>query len=304
MGRQDASTNAPFGAWIPLNESGTTHSSLGNIYPKAVTSGAVGLPMVYMSGSEVLPGNIEGFQGYGALWPGDASMATGYGFEDMGFSSLEEFTFVAHCKPWGSDGVITDSGVSGTALYDHSMFKVWMEAGKIHYVASGTGTPAMISGSSTTTYIITDSTPVEANPLAIVLSYHTRRPSNHMQLHINGILEDAVTLTTPGYLFPDVSTPWYVSQITIGGNASGNTETFNDKWLGYMEEIIFYNRCLYVVPNSEEYIFDTTPLLDQTGAQSHSWHAKLFAFDYHNIRGESPKEVASTNSVAWKVTTV
>ena len=37
---------------------------------------------------------------------------------------------------------------------------------------------------------------------------------------------------------------------------------------------------------------------------SNVYQSRLFAYDYHNIRGRSNTQVASTNQISWKVTTI
>jgi len=67
------------------------------------------------------------------------------------------------------------------------------------------------------------------------------------------------------------------------------------------------------VPEGGEYIFNSENLLEKAdiGAgsgytSSGKWqtqNAKMFAFDYHNIRGSASDVVAQSNLVGWKVTT-
>jgi hypothetical protein len=87
----------------------------------------------------------------------------------------------------------------------------------------------------------------------------------------------------------------------IGGRGA------SEKWKGRIEEIIFYDVELKVPDNASNYVYSTANVADKSGS-SGSWgdiinhNAKLFLFDYHNIRGRSFKEVTSSNQVSWRAT--
>ena len=82
----------------------------------------------------------------------------------------------------------------------------------------------------------------------------------------------------------------------------GNNNTHHFK--GQIEEIIFYDVELKVPDSATDYIYSTANVSDKNtdGLITHT--AKLFLFDYHNIRGRSFKEVTSSNQVSWRATTL
>ena len=133
------------------------------------------------------------------------------------------------------------------------------------------------------------------------MTYDKNKDSNHFELYVNNRREDAITLTTAGSLFGAAAD----GEVYIGGTASGNANpSHTDYFTGFMEEITMYNKAWYVVPNNNEYVLDTFSLVDQISGRSNTHQAKLFVFDYHNIRGVSDREVAETNTAAWEVTAV
>ena len=75
-----------------------------------------------------------------------------------------------------------------------------------------------------------------------------------------------------------------------------------------IEEILIYNKRWDVVPDGNEYIYNTQLLTEKTAYTSAGkWqtnNAKLFLFDYHNIRGRASDLVCQSNLVGWRFTTI
>jgi hypothetical protein len=133
-----------------------------------------------------------------------------------------------------------------------------------------------------------------------------------------------------GTIVTSVSAPYYTvnmtqnvggiygnTPITTSGTLSGtvivdfetnDTGTSPDYyWDGLIEEILIYDKRWDVLTKPGEYMF--TGRLDEKTAytsagnrKSHS--ARLFVYDYHNIRGRAADEVAATNLTDWVVTTI
>ena len=90
--------------------------------------------------------------------------------------------------------------------------------------------------------------------------------------------------------------------ITVGNVRSNRKVNSQDEpYRGRMEEIVYYNKCIYPVDvKSGEFIFEK-PLKELAGDnQSKSYSARLFVKDYHNIRGTTIDKVASSPSVSWR----
>ena len=60
------------------------------------------------------------------------------------------------------------------------------------------------------------------------------------------------------------------------------------------------------MPQTEgEHFFDTSDLLDkQSDGKAINYQARIFAMDYHNIRGKDPMQVARSKPVSWRVSSV
>ena len=69
---------------------------------------------------------------------------------------------------------------------------------------------------------------------------------------------------------------------------------------GRIEEVVVYNKCLYpVVPSDSSFVF-SKPLKEISNSSPISYIARLFIKDYHNIRGSTSIEVASSSPVSWR----
>ena len=85
----------------------------------------------------------------------------------------------------------------------------------------------------------------------------------------------------------------------MDGTSAPNANGFSGK----IEEIVLYNKVIYpVVPKTGKFTL-TKPIRElssATIATGISNVARLFIKDYHNIRGTSSTEVASSSNVAFK----
>jgi len=79
--------------------------------------------------------------------------------------------------------------------------------------------------------------------------------------------------------------------------------TYTNRFHGLIEEVVIYNKTIYpVVPQTGELTIYKQPeeLTVADIAAGKTIVAKLFIKDYHNIRGTSAGEVASTSMVAYR----
>ena len=145
-------------------------------------------------------------------------------------------------------------------------------------------------------------------PTNIILIVDTTLKSGNAKLFINGKLEDQTGLrTTAGS-----TNNWKTGQSINGGNGTiriGGHVLYaldgHSSFDGKMEEMVIYKKCIYpVVPlaaNNYKYTKASSELAaNQSIAQSKSNTAKLFIKDYHNIRGESNSDVASSSQISWR----
>ena len=64
---------------------------------------------------------------------------------------------------------------------------------------------------------------------------------------------------------------------------------------------MIYKTRLVPVDKDNEYILNTADYSDKIGNDIANNTARLFAFDYTNIRGKNIQEVASSKNVTWRV---
>ena len=107
--------------------------------------------------------------------------------------------------------------------------------------------------------------------------------------------------------------PTRAYNITANCGDSGSTYTtiYNEtsqSFKGSIEEVILYPYEILNVESAGEYIMDTRGFNDYTGtgtsATELNYNARLFVYDYTNVRGKSTSQVASSNNIQWKVTGV
>ena len=78
-----------------------------------------------------------------------------------------------------------------------------------------------------------------------------------------------------------------------------------NRWKGFLEEIVTTSGSVYAVPNVNSYNLDTITLPDMdNNDKDNDYQARLFLFDYHNIRGKTPQEVGRSSTASWNATGV
>jgi hypothetical protein len=157
---------------------------------------------------------------------------------------------------------------------------------------------ATLTSSST---IVTDG----ETPTSIILTVDTTLKSGNVKLFINSKLEDL----TGALLAAGTSNNWQTGTVINGGNASlhigrSASSSGNYGFDGRIEEVVIYSKCLYpVTPNTSSFILTKSYSELASGlsfAQSKSMVGRLFIKDYHNIRGKTIDEVATTPQVSWR----
>jgi len=297
--------------WAPLNDTGSSHkielsyAGLGAPYTYYTH---VRYPGTLNNVSGATNQSILGFQGYGSFFNGDL-YATPISLSGMGLGgyagsvkALGTFTSVIHCIPSQASGTLVDKGKDKT-YSTGAQFRIYMSGAKIFTEIYEQTTAGLLKANTVTTYNCDG-----IQPVAIIMNYDKNRINNHLELWVNNKLEDTVTVAGgAGNLLSGADT--VDGFMYIGGPASGAAASaYGSKsyFTGYMEEIVLYDKCYEVVPNPGEYIFKSAGLTSKEavagGYKAYDQQAKLFAFDYHNIRGKTAREVAQTNQVGWKVT--
>jgi len=127
------------------------------------------------------------------------------------------------------------------------------------------------------------------------------------KLFINGQLEDqSGEKTTDGSTHnwkTNTNLSETPSQKLIIGMQNASGSSYTNHFNGHIEEVAIYNKTIYpVVPQTGELTIYKQPeeLTVADIAAGKSIVAKLFIKDYHNIRGTTTNQVASSSMVAYR----
>ena len=236
---------------------------------------------------------ITGLQGYTIQTASSSTAADGviaipYA-TNSGWDDLQEWTFVTHLIP-SSD----DSGHDAYFLTHGTDIEM--------YIEGDDGSIKFNMGGDTRLQSLTKVAYDGETPMSVIITYNnTATDGKYIKLYIDGVLEDTST---------HAATIETNNVTTIGGKT---TPAAASCYRGKIEEIILYNKSYDIPDKSGEYIFKASNV-DSTkgnsidkkiGTQEFLVHsAKLFAYDYTNIRGTTVQEVGSSKQVGWKVTSV
>ena len=143
------------------------------------------------------------------------------------------------------------------------------------------------SYSSNSTIILATSKDIgKPGPLIDKLIYEKGNSLHCPLVIINGNLEETAA---PGLVQ------------TTSAHSIGKHDSNSSAFDGHIEEFMIYKTKLVPVDKESEYVLNTADYLDKIGNDLASNSAKLFAFDYTNIRGKNDNEVASSKNITWRV---
>ena len=274
--------------YLPMNEPPTTIGDvpLTYFYTSGLnTSGSIGT-----GAAADMRAKIEGLAGYAIkaeagggyldLPPSDGYTAT---TGSKWLTGLTEFTLVQHIVPnydlyiGGSnddeDATIWRQDVTGAA----SGASLYLEGYKPVFD---------ICNQSVTSSTILNHDGI--TPASIIITYKSgSTDKKDLKMYVNGQLED------------------YLISITSGSVSTVSGTQFGFGFYGLMEEFILYDKAYKIVDN-DEYILNTGDISEYNSGftTNKSHNARLFSFDYHNIRGKSQDEVATSNQISWRTTTI
>ena len=279
---------------IPLNPTGAVtykwyNIGYGSSSPKPSGNFTI-------SGGALLQ-TIDGMAGYAPLFAeagylsvtsSNISSSTG-GID--GVSGLDEFTVVAHATPDGATAgnsyyYLQNTGSAGSAA--GGGFAIWLDQVGITHAQMGIATGTADKTTQGHMQSISKNTMDGETPLTVMVTYSSGSSTGpDFKLFVNGVMEDYVRTGIPN---PDCSG----THIYVGSGC-----------LGTVEEVIAYDKVIYMPQTEGEHFFDTSDLLDkQSDGKAINYQARIFAMDYHNIRGKDPMQVARSKPVSWRVSSV
>ena len=141
-------------------------------------------------------------------------------------------------------------------------------------------------------------------PTMICFTLDNEIEGQNLKLYINGVLEASsgllrvhTTTNTTTQWAKDLHIETNLGKLFVACNDSSGSNGYTGK----IEEVVAYNDVIYPVnPRDGEFIL-TKKLKDFTGIYSTplSYVARLFVKDYHNIRGTSTSDVATSPPVSY-----
>ena len=161
--------------------------------------------------------------------------------------------------------------------------------------------------SSSSVYVRLTTNPIVMDgdtPSSIIVTFDANLKAQNCKIFINGKLEDtsglrmaSSTNITNWPAASNIGSVLYLSNNPVYIGSSGNNA---DGMAGLIEEVVVYKKCIYpVVPSDETFVL-TKPLREISNGSAQTYTAKLFMKDYHNVRGSSTTEVATSASVSFR----
>jgi hypothetical protein len=193
--------------------------------------------------------------------------------------------------------VIPDADIAGSTNWiikqDYKV-KIWMTSAGIVNAQVFSDTSVYVQLSSNASVAVDGET-----PSCIILTFDKHLKSGNVKLYIDGKLRDQSGLKTAAG--PGAGGDNWAHGADINSTTSefrlGNDST--NCFEGRIEEVVVYKKCIYPVSPSDKTFVLTKPLSEIENASSKIYTARLFMKDYHNIRGGSTSDVATSGSASW-----
>jgi len=284
--------------WAPLNEKPI--SPTGAVSYKWYNVGAgrsAPKPFGYLTATGgTLLQTIDGMAGWapefaeaGYLSVTSSNISSSTGGE--GLDGLNEFTVIVHAIPNGAPAgnnyyYLQNTGAAGSAT--GGGFAIWLDTVGVTHAQMGIATSSADKLSQGHMQSISKNTLDGTTPLTVAVTYNSGSATGpDFKLFINGVMEDYVRTGVPN------------------PTCTGTHIYLGSGCVGTLEEVITYDKEIYMPQTAGEFLLDTSDLLDkQSDGKAINYQARLFAMDYHNIRGEDPMQVARSKPVSWRVSSI
>ena len=143
-------------------------------------------------------------------------------------------------------------------------------------------------------------------PTCVIFTFDLNLLNANCKLYINGVLEDQSSSLKPAH--STANKEWQYDKTHVAGT-SKNMVIGGFKAI--YEELLIYNKVVLPIEidseqssvlverNLEEIINKGSSQYNNGNGLPQTWNARLFVFDYHNLRGSS---VAASPQVSWRKT--
>ena len=162
--------------------------------------------------------------------------------------------------------------------------------------------------------LVSNPIPVDGEtPTNIIVTFDRNLKAGNCKLFIDGELVDQSGPSQSGDTGADginwktdtniLVAPSSTAPLTIGtihDTSSGHNHTKG--FTGIIEEVVIYKRVLYPVSGNQKSFVFTKPLQEIQDGSPVSYSARLFMKDYHNIRGDTASDVATSSPVSYTKT--
>ena len=193
--------------------------------------------------------------------------------------------------------VVPDADIAGSTNWivkgDNNV-KIWMTSAGVVNAQVYSDSSVYVQLTSNASVAVDGET-----PSCIIVTFDKYLKSGNVKLFIDGKLRDQSGLKTaagPG-AGGDNWDHGADMDLTTGEFRLGNDSS--NCFEGRIEELVVYKKCIYPVSPSDKNFVLTKPLSEIENAAPKVYAARLFMKDYHNIRGASTSDVATSGSVSW-----
>ena len=278
---------------LPLNEvgdhdadAGTITDNVGGITVSAGGGTAARKPHYTIAG---LAGNALNFDG------SDDHLELGGSGDDCLSTVEDEFSAVAHITH--DDAAV---GANGEFIIKKEGFDMFIDQNEQVNVIFRSDSDSGVTLKSTSKI-------AAGIPMSIIATLDSQLTNGNCKLFINGKLEALSGPVLASHANNDTQTGWVLGtdlhsangKMFIGNESAGGSKAFD----GNIEELVFYNTIIYPVDlRKGEFTLDK-PLKEltvATDASPKAYSTKLFAKDYHNIRGKTSNEVACSAQQSFR----
>ena len=235
--------------------------------------------------------DVEGLAGY-CLRFGDNTLNEYIYYKPVSGNTLsdltDEMSVVVH--------VVPDADMAGSTNWivkGDSNVKIWM-------TSAGVVNASVYSDTSVYVQLTSNAVAVDGEtPSCIIVTFDKHLKSGNVKLFIDGKLQDQSGLKTAAGPGAGGDNWDHGADIDLTGGEFrlGNHST--NCFEGRIEELVVYKKCIYPVSPSDKSFVLTKPLSEIENASSKVYTGRLFMKDYHNIRGGSTSDVATSGSVSW-----
>ena len=206
----------------------------------------------------------------------------------------------------GTDYILYSRATDLTGSVDYNYYIAVNAQGNI--VVSVQGHDGNNDNNAATTLTSASIIPTDGEtPMHIAFTLDKDLPAQNLKLFINGVMEassgvavDAGGSNTASRWVRDMNMAGDSSSIFVGAEDQSGNNGFNGK----IEEIVAYGDTIYPINPRDGKYLHTKPLEDFQGTGSsiapQSYTARLFIKDYHNIRGSSATEIATSSLISFR----